>query len=132
MKRHIARTAPLLLALTGVLVSALAQASITTGYRVLCAFVSLVEGGILVATPALIRDFAGTFDSYWADPAFVPYDPGDPADAERFRMALGYDRVVVTWWRTGLFQSSSSRSSAGLTRANSDRCSSRSAARTAS
>jgi superfamily II DNA or RNA helicase/HKD family nuclease len=49
-----------------------------------------------VATPALIRKFAGTFDSYWADPAFVPYDPDVPADVERFRVALGYDRTGST------------------------------------
>lgn len=55
-----------------------------------------------VATPALIRKFAGTFDSYWADPAFVPYDPDDPADAERFRTALGYDRAVATTSVSGL------------------------------
>lgn len=41
-----------------------------------------------VATPALIRKFAGTFDSYWADPAFVPYDPDVPADSERLAAAL--------------------------------------------
>jgi hypothetical protein len=33
-----------------------------------------------------------TFDSYWADPAFVPYDPDEAGDAERFRAALGSDR----------------------------------------
>ena len=46
------------LALTGVLVIALAQATDKTVYLVLFAFVSLVEGVILVATPALIRDFS--------------------------------------------------------------------------
>lgn len=46
------------LALTGVLVLALAEAGNKTVYLVLFAFVSLVEGVILVATPALIRDFS--------------------------------------------------------------------------
>ncbi|HEV7657809.1 MAG TPA: MFS transporter [Mycobacteriales bacterium] len=46
------------LALTGVLVLALAEASNKTVYLVLFALVSLVEGVILVATPALIRDFS--------------------------------------------------------------------------
>jgi superfamily II DNA or RNA helicase/HKD family nuclease len=44
-----------------------------------------------VATPELVRKFAGTFDSYWADPAFVPYDPD--ADHERLREALGRDGI---------------------------------------
>lgn len=44
-----------------------------------------------VATPDLVRKFAGTFDSYWADPSFVPYDPDRPLDAERLRAALGRD-----------------------------------------
>ena len=33
-----------------------------------------------VATPELLRKFAATFDTYWADPAFVPYDPATDAD----------------------------------------------------
>jgi superfamily II DNA or RNA helicase/HKD family nuclease len=45
-----------------------------------------------VATPDLIRKFAGTFDSYWADPAFVPYDPDDDADRERLASALARSR----------------------------------------
>jgi superfamily II DNA or RNA helicase/HKD family nuclease len=45
-----------------------------------------------VATPELVRKFAGTFDSYWADAAFVPYDPEDPADSRRLRETLGRDR----------------------------------------
>lgn len=49
-----------------------------------------------VATPDLVRKFAGTFDSYWADPAFVDYDPDRPQDAERLRTALGRDRVDVS------------------------------------
>lgn len=55
-----------------------------------------------VATPALVRKFAGTFDTYWADPAFVPYDPDDPADADRFRSGLGYDRAAATPSLSGL------------------------------
>ncbi|MDT0349838.1 DUF3427 domain-containing protein [Pseudonocardia charpentierae] len=45
-----------------------------------------------VATPELVRKFAGTFDSYWADPAFVPYDPDDIGDVRRLRETLGRDR----------------------------------------
>ena len=41
-----------------------------------------------VATPDLVRKFEGTFDSYWADPSFVPYDPDRP---ERLRAALRRD-----------------------------------------
>ncbi|MCY7365097.1 MAG: DUF3427 domain-containing protein [Frankiaceae bacterium] len=33
-----------------------------------------------VATPDLLRKFEATFDSYWADAAFTPYDPGTDAD----------------------------------------------------
>nr|WP_211176586.1 DEAD/DEAH box helicase [Pseudonocardia acidicola] len=44
-----------------------------------------------VATPDLVRKFAGTFDSYWADPAFVDYDPD--RDGDRLRAALGQDRA---------------------------------------
>ena len=46
------------LLLTGVLVYALSYAHSKTTYLVLFSFVSLVEGMILVATPALIRDFS--------------------------------------------------------------------------
>ncbi|HEX5565482.1 MAG TPA: DUF3427 domain-containing protein [Streptomyces sp.] len=41
-----------------------------------------------VATPAVLRKFEATFDSYWNDPAFEPYDPGDPDDARRLDDAL--------------------------------------------
>lgn len=41
-----------------------------------------------VATPDLVRKFVSTFDSYWAEPAFVPYDPEVPADSERLAAAL--------------------------------------------
>jgi superfamily II DNA or RNA helicase/HKD family nuclease len=44
-----------------------------------------------VATPDLVRKFAGTFDSYWADPSFVGYDPDRPLDAQRLRTALRRD-----------------------------------------
>src|SRR5205085_306469 len=33
-----------------------------------------------ISTPALLRKFEATFDSYWADPAFVRYDPENDAD----------------------------------------------------
>ena len=39
-----------------------------------------------VATPELIRKFAATFDTYWADAAFTRYDPD--VDAEQLRSAL--------------------------------------------
>jgi superfamily II DNA or RNA helicase/HKD family nuclease len=49
-----------------------------------------------VATPDLVRKFAGTFDSYWADPAFVDYDPDRRQDSDRLRDALGRDRIDVS------------------------------------
>lgn len=39
-----------------------------------------------VSTPALVRKFEATFDTYWNDPAFKPYDPA--TDAERLDTAL--------------------------------------------
>jgi superfamily II DNA or RNA helicase/HKD family nuclease len=39
-----------------------------------------------VATPQLLRKFAATFDTYWADPAFAAYDPD--VDADRLDDAL--------------------------------------------
>lgn len=39
-----------------------------------------------VATPGLLQKFSLTFDSYWEDDAFVPYDPD--TDAERLDAAL--------------------------------------------
>ncbi|MFE5509298.1 DUF3427 domain-containing protein [Streptomyces sp. NPDC056529] len=39
-----------------------------------------------VATPDVIRKFEATFDSYWNDPAFEPYDP--ECDGERLSRAL--------------------------------------------
>jgi superfamily II DNA or RNA helicase/HKD family nuclease len=49
-----------------------------------------------VATPDLIRKFAGTFESYWADPAFVAYDPDDENTAQRLRSALGRDQITTS------------------------------------
>jgi superfamily II DNA or RNA helicase/HKD family nuclease len=48
-----------------------------------------------VATPDLLRKFAGTFDSYWASPDFVDYDPENPDDVERLRQALGRDGITT-------------------------------------
>ncbi|MFI1970143.1 DUF3427 domain-containing protein [Streptomyces cinnamoneus] len=39
-----------------------------------------------VATPAVLRKFEATFDSYWSEPAFETYDPD--TDAERLDAAL--------------------------------------------
>ncbi|MFH8593471.1 DUF3427 domain-containing protein [Streptomyces rimosus] len=39
-----------------------------------------------VATPAVLKKFEATFDSYWAEPAFESYDPA--TDGERLRAAL--------------------------------------------
>ncbi len=44
-----------------------------------------------IATPDLVRKFAGTFDSYWADSSFVAYDPARSLDVARLRSALGRD-----------------------------------------
>lgn len=33
-----------------------------------------------VATPSLVQKFAATFDSYWNDPTFEPYDPAEHRD----------------------------------------------------
>lgn len=40
-----------------------------------------------VTTPTLVRKFEATFDTYWSDPGFEPYDPA--LDAERLDAALG-------------------------------------------
>jgi superfamily II DNA or RNA helicase/HKD family nuclease len=48
-----------------------------------------------VATPDLLRKFAGTFDSYWVSPEFVDYDPDNADDLERLRQALGRDRIAT-------------------------------------
>ncbi|MFI1255028.1 DUF3427 domain-containing protein [Streptomyces netropsis] len=39
-----------------------------------------------VATPAVLKKFEATFDSYWSEPAFEPYNPDK--DAERLTAAL--------------------------------------------
>ncbi|WP_338931632.1 DUF3427 domain-containing protein [Streptomyces netropsis] len=39
-----------------------------------------------VATPAVLKKFEATFDSYWSEPAFEPYDPDK--DADRLTVAL--------------------------------------------
>lgn len=36
----------------------------------------------------IIDTFAATFDEYWEDPSFEPYDPADDAHSERLRVAL--------------------------------------------
>lgn len=41
-----------------------------------------------VATPALVRKFGATFDTYWAGAEFVDYDPDVPADSARMAAAL--------------------------------------------
>jgi superfamily II DNA or RNA helicase/HKD family nuclease len=56
-------------------------------------------------TPELLAKFEATFDSYWADPAFVLYDPD--TDAERLDQALRIaggvqDRGTVTFSLSGL------------------------------
>ena len=56
-----------------------------------------------IATPELLRKFEATFDTYWADQAFVPYDPD--TDADRLDAALA---------RSGNRQPSTTISLAGL------------------
>ncbi|MGJ6979859.1 DUF3427 domain-containing protein [Aestuariimicrobium soli] len=52
------------------------------------------------ASPALLRKFDATFESYWSNPAFESYNPD--TDAERFDQAIaeaggqGRDRVTLT------------------------------------
>ncbi len=41
-----------------------------------------------IATPSVIRKFEATFDAYWSDPAFEPYDPDK--DAQRLDDALSH------------------------------------------
>ncbi|TQM08956.1 DUF3427 domain-containing protein [Pseudonocardia kunmingensis] len=55
-----------------------------------------------VATPDLVRKFAGTFDSYWNDPGFLDYDPDDAAAAQRLREALGRDQINAPSLVSGL------------------------------
>jgi superfamily II DNA or RNA helicase/HKD family nuclease len=56
-------------------------------------------------TPELLGKFEATFDSYWADPAFVPYDPDQ--DRERLDEALAIagglqERSTTTFMVSGL------------------------------
>ena len=56
-------------------------------------------------TPELLAKFGATFDSYWADPSFVTYDPA--VDADRLDRALAVagglqDRSTVTHSVSGL------------------------------
>ncbi|GAA4359888.1 DEAD/DEAH box helicase [Paeniglutamicibacter cryotolerans] len=56
-----------------------------------------------VATPQLLQKFGMTFDSYWGDPAFVPYDP--VLDRDRLDAALkraGSTTAERTLGATGL------------------------------
>ncbi len=45
-----------------------------------------------VEQPHLLDTFAATFEEYWADPAFEPYDPSDPAEQARLDEALAAER----------------------------------------
>ncbi|WP_329042941.1 DUF3427 domain-containing protein [Streptomyces sp. NBC_01422] len=54
-----------------------------------------------VATPSVLRKFEATFDAYWSEQAFEPYDPD--ADAQRLDEALSHaggsqqlDRTTIT------------------------------------
>lgn len=52
-----------------------------------------------VATPEPLRKFEATFDTYWADSAFVPYDPdrdADRLDDELRRSGSGEGRSTIT------------------------------------
>src|SRR4051794_15915138 len=51
---------------------------------------STVEQGHLLDT------FRATFDEYWEDPAFEPYDPSDPLQRARLDEALASERVGPT------------------------------------
>ena len=51
---------------------------------------SAVEQGHLLDT------FEATFDEYWEDPAFEPYDPADAAQRERLAQALSAERTGPT------------------------------------
>ena len=56
-------------------------------------------------TPQLLAKFGATFDSYWADSSFVPYDPDK--DSERLDEALAVaagrqDRGTITFATSGL------------------------------
>ncbi|MCW2803515.1 MAG: hypothetical protein QOF52_568 [Propionibacteriaceae bacterium] len=51
-----------------------------------------------VATPTLVRKFEATFETYWNDPAFEPYDPD--RDGDRFEAAIrrsqGSDHIDIS------------------------------------
>lgn len=51
-----------------------------------------------VATPTLVRKFEATFETYWNDPTFEPYDPD--RDGDRFEAAIrrsqGADDVTIS------------------------------------
>jgi superfamily II DNA or RNA helicase/HKD family nuclease len=56
-------------------------------------------------TPELLAKFEGTFDSYWADPAFITYDPAvdGPRLDESLAVAAGHQtRDTVTFTVSGL------------------------------
>lgn len=59
-----------------------------------------------VATPHLMEKFSGTFETYWNDPSFVPYDPTTVADRDRLDDALaaagGKVRPDTGWKLSGL------------------------------
>lgn len=49
-----------------------------------------------VATPELLRKFEATFDTYWADQAFVPYDPDTDGDQLDNALARSGNRQTGT------------------------------------
>ncbi|MFX0540036.1 DUF3427 domain-containing protein [Ornithinimicrobium sp. Y1847] len=59
-----------------------------------------------IGTPHLLEKFAGTFETYWNDPSFVPYDPSNVADRDRLDDALavagGKVRASSDWTLSGL------------------------------
>ncbi|MGP3637390.1 DUF3427 domain-containing protein [Streptomyces sp. 24-1644] len=53
-----------------------------------------------VATPAVLRKFEATFDAYWSEQAFEPYDPG--SDAQRLDEALSHASGTSTQARNSI------------------------------
>lgn len=49
-----------------------------------------------VEQPHLLDTFCATFDEYWEDPAFEPYDPADPRQRDRLRAALTAEQGGAT------------------------------------
>jgi superfamily II DNA or RNA helicase len=49
-----------------------------------------------VHTPELLEKFRATFDSYWADPSFVPYDPQRDGDRLEEALAVAGNRTQAT------------------------------------